>query len=428
MLISIELNELNFEEVQRYSKDGKLPNFTKLFQQHGYVLTSSETQHDHLEPWIQWVTVHTGKSFAEHGIFRLGDFKKSPLDQIWEVLERRGLKVGAISPMNAENRLKSPAYFVPDPWMKTPVTGSWLLKKFYGAISQAVNDNATSRISLSSIFYLAAGAIRFARFSNYMRYLTLVAGAKRKKWNQALFLDLLLSDTFISLNKSTAASYATLFLNAGAHIQHHYMFSSRYYAGSSRNPDWYVPRDLDPVHDVYEAYDHILGNILKKFPTSRIQLITGLHQTAYPKTTYYWRLKNHETWLKSIGIEFASAEPRMSRDFLVKCDNPVQAEKASERLKSIRSKDGDVLFNVDKRGDDIFVELIYDKDIQSNFEYTIGEEKFHDFSENVAFVAIKNGEHSEQGYFLDSEMPEKIRKAGTIPLTSIFDIVRLSFD
>src|SRR3546814_10041375 len=79
-----------------------------------YLLTQTvaEKAYPALEPWIQWPTVYTGKSFAEHGIFRLGDAVDRNHVQIWEYLESRGLKVAAVSPMNAANRCSNPAFFL----------------------------------------------------------------------------------------------------------------------------------------------------------------------------------------------------------------------------------------------------------------------------------------------------------------------------
>src|SRR6267378_5529889 len=118
----IELNELNFEFVQRYTESGRLPNFNRLLKRCELGTTFSETVYENVEPWIQWVTAHTGKTFDEHRVFRLGGIIGTDLDQIWEVLERSGVKVGAVSPMNAENRLVAPAFFVPDPWTPTRVS------------------------------------------------------------------------------------------------------------------------------------------------------------------------------------------------------------------------------------------------------------------------------------------------------------------
>ena len=59
-LLLLELNELNFNLIQKYIDKGYLKNFKKLFNKYGYSRTSSEYLRN-IEPWIQWVTVHTGK-------------------------------------------------------------------------------------------------------------------------------------------------------------------------------------------------------------------------------------------------------------------------------------------------------------------------------------------------------------------------------
>src|SRR4051812_12172714 len=105
-LFLVELNEINFEFIKNYVRTGSLPCFARLIRDHGLGTTVSETAYEHIEPWIQWVTAHTGKTLKEHGVVRLGDIVNHDVEQIWEVLERRGISVGAVSPMNAINRLK----------------------------------------------------------------------------------------------------------------------------------------------------------------------------------------------------------------------------------------------------------------------------------------------------------------------------------
>ena len=105
-LILVELNEINFDLVEHYIENGtKLPGFKSLINS-GIIETYSESKYENLEPWIQWPSVHTGKTYDEHGVFRLGDFVNSNEEQIFEKVEKAGYKVGAISPMNASNRLK----------------------------------------------------------------------------------------------------------------------------------------------------------------------------------------------------------------------------------------------------------------------------------------------------------------------------------
>ena len=98
-IILLGLNEINFFFIEEYIELGYLSNFKKLFNKHGYIKTISENKYELLEPWIQWVSIHTGKTYEEHEVFRLGDIvKRNDLKQLWEIAEEKGLSVGAISP------------------------------------------------------------------------------------------------------------------------------------------------------------------------------------------------------------------------------------------------------------------------------------------------------------------------------------------
>ena len=64
----------------------------------------------------------------QHKVFRLGDIVKYEGEQIFEKIESAGYHVGCISPMNASNKLKKPAYFIPDPWTNTASDSSFTSK------------------------------------------------------------------------------------------------------------------------------------------------------------------------------------------------------------------------------------------------------------------------------------------------------------
>jgi len=423
-ILQLELNEVNFEFVKAYCAQGKLPALDRLIRTHGLIETSSEKAYEDLEPWIQWVSAHTGQSLAQHGVFRLGDILERPdLRQIWEILEAEGCNVGAISPMNARNACKHPAFFVPDPWTRSEIVGSPLIHRLYEAIAQIVNDNAQARIDKASFAWLGAGLMRFAHPRNYALYASISAQALRKSWARALLLDLLLADVFIRETSQSRPDFASLFLNAAAHIQHHHMFDADAYQGDHSNPDWYADND-DPILRVYELYDRVVGQVARLFPDHRLLIATGLHQIPYPELLFYWRLKDHEGFLRELAIPFARVEPRMSRDFVVFCADTGQAAEAERMLCAVTADDGDALFEVDNRGESLFVLLRYPQDIPPSLGYRIstddGVRTFADLRSKCAFVAIKNGEHDGIGYLIDTAETAGKHPA-QVPLTSIFD-------
>ena len=70
----IELNEVNFEIVEKYVSEHpkKFPGFEKLLNLKNYK-TTSEDVYEQIEPWIQWASVHTCLTYNQHQVYRLGD-------------------------------------------------------------------------------------------------------------------------------------------------------------------------------------------------------------------------------------------------------------------------------------------------------------------------------------------------------------------
>ena len=399
--ILLGLNELNFGYIKYYISEGLLPNFKEVFEIQHPIETLSENEHRHLEPWIQWVTVHTGKTFIEHNIFRLGDIVKSPnLSQIFEELENEGLSVGAISPFNAENRLKKTAYFVPDPWTKTQASGSFILKAFYQAIHQSVNDNAKKKLNIKSAISIGFGLLLYVPISRWLHYIKKVFDIKRPG-AKAVFLDSLLADIHLTLLRKYNPDFSYLFLNSGAHIQHHYLFNSNAYKGDLKNPNWYCPNGFDPLIQILSEYDYQIGKLLA-LKNVHLIIATGLHQEPHKDVTFYWRLKEHIKFCEMIGIKNATQIlPRMSRDFLIEFENSEDTIKAEHLLNSFFViKDNEKIFEVDNRGFSLFVELVYPNDLDDydSIYSELTNKKIERFKSYLAFVAIKNGEHNGTGY------------------------------
>ena len=401
-VVLIELNEINFDFVTHYASQGDLPAFQRLIANHGFVRTTSEQRYEELEPWIQWVTAHTGLTLAEHKVFRLGDIVATEHEQIWEYLESHGITVGAVSPMNAKHRLKNAAFFLPDPWTPTDMTAPLLYRRLHRAVCQAVNDNEAGRLTAGAVLDLLAGAAKAARLRNYPHYVRLAAGSRQREWYRSMFLDLLLTDLFVDLHQRSRPGFSSLFLNCGAHIQHHYMFASAAYGGQQRNPSWYLQPNEDPVRDMLRLYDRILEDLQRTLPGVRLMLATGLHQNPHEKVTYYWRLRDHADALQRLGVVFEAVEPRMSRDFVIRFASPAQAAAAAALLSALQTQDGADLFYVDNRGTSIFAMLIYANEVTDVHHVVTPTGEQIPLKPLVNFVAIKNGEHDGVGYFLDT--------------------------
>lgn len=420
-MILLALNELNIDFIKGYVRKGRLSNFGKLLE-HGFITTTSESEYKLLEPWIQWVTVQTGKTYDEHQIFRLGDMvDRTDLYQIFEDLERSGLSVGAISPFNADNRLVNAKFFIPDPWTQTKVSGGYIIEKLSKTVSRFVNSNASGKVGPIDIIWLLLGFIVYVRVKRWPKFLKLIS-LRKKPGVKAAILDMILLEVFVTLQKKHKPDYSHLFFNGGAHVQHHYMFNSSQYKGDFKNPEWYCPADWDPILMMLETYDRIIGDLLKS--GERIIGITGLHQVPHVEQTLYWRPIAHKDFLLECGLknEF-SVIPRMSRDFLIEVSDEKQALEIANHLSqftdSVRSK---AVFNIDNRGTSLFIEVVYDDELFERISFDgPGGISIVNLKSKLAFVAIKNGKHDGLGYLFSNmplDLPEDIK------LTQVYDVIK----
>ncbi len=440
-LVCFEINEINFPDIEKYIQEGKLKNFKMLFEKYGYTTTISESDQGILNPWVQWVTVHTGLEYADHQVKRLGDAQGKDFKQIWESVEEKGYKVGAFYPFNTKNSLKAPAFFTPDPWVNTPMKAPFFVRLIDSALKQVTNDYAKDKITLSSYLKLAVGVLPYARFKHYGQYLSFSYHyLMGRKWYRALFLDLLMSDVFLKLYRQNSPDMATACVNAGAHIQHHYAFSSKHYDGNSKNPEWYVPAGFDPVAQIYELYDQLIGEWIAELgDQTRIMLMTGLSQEAHDRMSIYYRLNDHVDFLNKIGLEYKEVQPLMTEDFLLWFETEAQALVAQKLLEAVVAVDEkalffvesadsntrtddttDSIFYVDNRGKDLYVQLrpgncVYPE----SFKIQSGDVVIAGFEKEVSFVSIKNSGHKSEGYFIDTGAT-KIEGKPTMPLKDVF--------
>ena len=427
-LIFWELNEINFDYVNFYIGEGKLPNWKKMIEEHGLFTTIAEEDYNELEPWIQWPTIRTGLTFKEHGVFRLGDIVESDLKQHWEILEDKGYSVAALSPINASNNTKKSTFWVPDPWVDTNISGNSFIRRLSKTLKQAVNDNSQEKLSFNSIVTIFEGLITKSQISSWPIYLSCLIGAfKKQHWSKAIFLDRLLADIFINHWKGNKPDFSVLFLNSGAHIQHHYMCSSKSYKGNVINPEWYISNEKDPLFEILEMYDSVLKE-MRNLKNTRLMIAVGLRQVPYENPIFYWRLKDHDKFLKKIGINFKKINPRMTRDFLIEFEDNNDLIEAEKALLEVKSSKGELIFSeVDNRGEDLFVSLTFSGEVTDNFSIFLHESKYENFKNDVVFVAIKNGHHDNLGYFLDTaKRPDELK--ANIPLKNIFTFVMSHFN
>jgi len=434
-LIFIQLNEINFELVYKYINSANKKKFTNLrYLKKNFknFETFAEDKYENIEPWIQWASVHLGKNYKSHQIFRLGDIVNHPeMKQIFEKIEEKGFKVGAISPMNSKNDLKNPAFFIPDPWTDTASDNSEFSKRISLLLKQSVNDNSSGKLSFSSIVTIFEIIFKTFDFKNTPFLIRLIFSSIFKPWKKSLVLDYLIHNLYLYFLKKKTVNFSSVFFNAGAHIQHHYFYNSKHIKNFPKNPHWYIAGTFDPIEDMLEIYDKIIGDYIKLSKNSSPVLIaTGLRQIPYDKIQFYYRLKNHSLFLNKIGIKFSKILPRMTRDFEIHFVTDKNLINAKKILENIFSKKNNIkIFNeIEIRSKSLFVTLTYPIEIKKEDYLIINKNLQLNFLNEVSFVAIKNGKHHQKGYaFCSPNINFKIPK-NSIHVSKINKLIMSNFD
>jgi hypothetical protein len=243
--------------------------------------------------------------------------------------------------------------------------------------------------------------------------------ALRYKWAKAAFLDRLLADLFVSLWQKKKPGFASLFLNAGAHIQHHHTYDSAAYSGAKANPVWYskaAETNVDPLLFIYQVYDEMVGEFLA-LKDMHLFITTGLSQVPNERDHYQYRIVDFEGFFSKVGLTGATIRPRMSRDFLLEFASSEAAQAALPVLEKVRVGEKP-LFAVEERGETLFCQVAYFGKPEGLKQVSIDGVQ-GDFNSAFVLVSIENAIHQAIGYHIDTLAPKG--GAQRIPLTDVFD-------
>ena len=136
-----------------------------------------------------------------------------------------------------------------------------------------------------------------------------------------------------------------------------------------------------------KVYDRIIFQLLNTLNGNNI-FATGLRQVPVEKQVNYYRLRNHESFLKLLGLKEFIVEPRMTRDFKLTFKNKISEERAISILDSLYFNDQKLFDEIDVRDGSLFISLTYSKVITEDCCLRINGSEINLFEEFV-FVALK---------------------------------------
>jgi hypothetical protein len=347
-LILMEFNELSPQLMKKFIAAGKLPNFERFYNQS----TVYETEADdavHLEPWIQWIAVHSGIPYEEHGIEHLGDGHRLAQKSLWDLLSEEGKTVWVCGSMNIGYEAPINGWVLPDPWsVRVEPYPRDVLEPYHRFVCANVQEHTREEMPLSRreqlefLRFMARNGLSPATVAAIVRQL---AGerASDTRWKRAVLLDRLQFDLFRSHWKRARPDFSTFFLNSTAHYQHLYW--------RNMEPEHFKiqpePGEQEVYEDAilygYQQMDRICGQLMKLAGDDvTLVFLTALSQQ--PCLTYeeiggkvVYRPHDFEAFVEAIGIEQpVKVMPIMAEDFLLEFESEDAARAAEAKLAEVQ--------------------------------------------------------------------------------------------
>ena len=223
----LEFNELSPQLMDRFITEGHLPNFRRLREDSQVYVTEAAERGWHLNPWIQWVTVHSGLDYSRHGVTELDEGTKLKAQRIWDVVSAAGLSVWVCGSMNVAYNAPVNGVVMPDPWTTKVAPFPDTLRPFFRFVQKHVVDHTKDSLPLSRTDYarFVAFMLRHGLSAATVKAIVRQLLAERKgdhRWRRAALLDKLQFDIFRWYYRKTRPHFSTFFSNSTAHFQHYY--------------------------------------------------------------------------------------------------------------------------------------------------------------------------------------------------------------
>ncbi len=435
-VILIELNELSPPLMERFIQAGELPNFERFRRQSQVYTTDAGEKPPFLEPWIQWVTIHTGMPYSAHKIFNLSDGHKLTAPRLWDVLSQHGRSSWVCGSMNAGYRPGFNGMLMPDPWATELRPSHPDLSTYFDFVQRNVAEYTNDKTPLSPTDYAKFGLFMATHglSPESVVGLTLQLAEERTnhraRWKRAAALDLLQFDVFRHYYKKLSPSFATFFANSTAHYQH-YFWRNLDPAGFQLKPtsdDQAEHRDA--ILYGYRRMDSLIGRFIDLArPDTTLVFATALSQQPYllfeedgGKISY--RPRDFERFLAAAGVErYTEAVPVMTQNFHVRFRNAADAEQGARRLEAL-TLDGERVLAVHLDGASIHAGCSLHGKIEKHADVVGGPAPFR-FGELLYQIeGVKSGMHHPDG-MLWIRKPDRAHRVHTdkLPLTRIAPMI-----
>lgn len=406
-LLQIELNEFSYDLLSKYSLKYELKNINKLLElNHANIYTQEKIEHRELDPWVQWVSIHTGEPLICHGIRYLGEStNKLRINQIWDQLAQSNIKTGLWCLMNVKYiPHENISFYLPDPWCSNQNSKPSILNEMI-ALPEYYSRNYLNL----SIWKLLTSFLKSTKFiikkctlKDIFQNITILINSIKyiKQYTIVLFaiFDLFSTIVFVRFRKKYQPDYSIIFINCIAHMQHHNWINE-----CGNNINLYV----------FRIIDKILYLLTKDMDESDGLILMNGFSQRYENSEYYcYRQKDPYEFFNQLDIPYIEIKVGMTNDSIITFKSVEDLELAKNILEETYINDiklfyVDIVSLSNK-------ELFYRVDIRDNIDvntfYTINNIR-RIFYNDFVKIANRTGSHIPKGdiFFNNIHIEDNIR-------------------
>jgi hypothetical protein len=412
-MILLEFNELCPSLTQRFMSAGQLPAFQRFHDESLVYTTRAQERAPYLDPWIQWVTVHTGLNHDRHRIEKLNEGQTCGAKRIWDVVSENGGTTWICGSMSTSYRPGFKGALIPDPWTTKLEPTPALFRPYLQFIQKSVLDSTNERAAISR-----RHAVEFVRFmiANGLSARTASVLVKqmfaewrgRDRWKRAISLDRLQFDLFRHYWQRERPTFSTLFLNSTAHFQHlHWReMEPELFQVSPTAEEIETYRSAIPFG--YQNMDALLSRVLR-MADDRTTVVLATALSQQPCLTYeaqggkgFFRPMDFGRLLAFADVSgYRSVAPVMAHEFQVEFGSEDAARSGDERLRRLRL-DGRQALSVERRGNQVFAWCAITTAVDSSARLETASDGGQRRSQNFFSIfykveGIKSGMHHPDG-------------------------------
>ena len=351
-LMMLEFNELCPSLVKRFMDAGHLPNFKRLHDSSVIRTTDANANGEDLNPWVQWVDVHTGLDFKDHGLQHLNEAHKFDGKFTWDILsEKFGVKSWICGSMNGDYSDSFKGRFLPDPWAaEIRPNPPQQMDDYYNFICQGVQGHSGNSAEVSTGTFIRSLLKNGVSISTVMKLAHQMMKEKllgKGSWERAMILDWIQFDVFKHYYKKESPQFSTFFSNSCAHYQHHYWrdFEPEVFGDDDYEPD---TEKSQAILNAYKNTDSIAGKILDMIDDDTAVLFaTALSQQPYTESErFYYHISGETEFRQQFNIpSTVTYTPVMATQFHLHCSSEAEAAEVEAQLTAYEM-DSDEYFHV----------------------------------------------------------------------------------